>query len=73
MSTKVPVPQKGAMTGREEWRMGINISKASIYDLVEVPKPRTTISQKSISKARDKARGRLAARQQELANARSAT
>jgi hypothetical protein len=60
MTAKIPVANKGPITEKDEWRMGLNISKVVPTDLIEIDKPKTSVTQKSITGKKDKARGKLA-------------
>lgn len=66
MTAKIQVDKKGAIGTEDEWRMGINLTRANIVDLIDVPKPRNVIASSSVSGAKDKARGKLAARLKQL-------
>ncbi|RKF60425.1 hypothetical protein GcM3_165016, partial [Golovinomyces cichoracearum] len=59
MSTKIDVARKGSITSEGEWRMGINISRVNLIDVIEVSKPRSDRTQKSIAGKADKAKPRL--------------
>lgn len=41
MSTKIGVAWKGSITSEGGWRMGINISRVNVVDVIEVSKSRT--------------------------------
>lgn len=70
MTAKIQVDKKGAISDTDEWRMGLNITRANVVDLVDIAKPRNAITSNSIAGRKDKARGKLAERlrQMKLAN-----
>ncbi len=49
-----------SLTGKEEWRAGLQISMFNPYDAIDVPAPSTGIAQRSIAGSKDKMRSGLA-------------
>jgi hypothetical protein len=72
MTAKITKDRKGAITSEDEWRMGINITRVNITDLIDVPKPRTSLTQKSVAGQKDKGSSKLLQRikQRQAANSR---
>lgn len=62
MTAKTPVDRKGAITAQDEWKMGLNITRVNVIDLIDVEKPRTTLTQKSLAGNKDKASSKLMAK-----------
>lgn len=66
MTAKIHVDKRGAMDENDEWRMGLNITRANVIDFVEVAKPRNAITSNSVVGKKDKAKGRLIERMKQL-------
>jgi len=65
MTAKTNVERKGAVTAEDEWRMGLNITRVNVTDLIDIDKPRNSITQRSLAGAKDKASSKLLARLRE--------
>ena len=59
MTSKLPKNSKGGWSGAEEWRMGITVSRINVTDFIDIEKPRTTVSSRSVAGTKDKAKKRL--------------
>lgn len=70
MTAKIHVDKKGATSETDEWRMGLNITRINVIDIIDIVKPRNAITSSSIAGKKDKVRGKLAdrLRQIKLAN-----
>jgi len=66
VTAKIQVDKRGAIDETDEWRIGLNITRANVIDLIEVAKPRNAITSNSIVGNKDKARSKLVARMREL-------
>lgn len=57
-----------SLTGKEEWRAGLQISMFTPYDTIDVPAPSTGIAQRSIAGAKDRMKGGLLELKKKRAN-----
>lgn len=71
MSAKIEVSRKGAINSDDEWRMGVNLSRANVMDTIEISKPRNSVVQKSVAGKADKAKPRLLERLKQRQAART--
>lgn len=72
MTAKIQVDKKGSISDTDEWRMGLNITRINVIDLIDVPKPRNAITSSSIAGKKDKAKGKLAERMKQLRDSNGA-